>query len=77
MIAMRVFEVFLRSGAKAELQAEILHDDSRNGDKIYFYGDNSLNQIVAYFNRADVAGVVFGPDKATQVPRRKVDVFRG
>ena len=67
---MRVFEIILRSGAKAEILAEILHDDSGKGDKIYFYNDKSLNQIVAYFNRADVAGVIFGPDKAPSSSRR-------
>ena len=66
---MRVFEVFLRSGTRAELHAESLHDDARNEDKIYFYGDKSQNHVVAYFLRSEVSGIVFGPDKASTVTR--------
>ena len=72
---MRVFEVYLRSGAKAEFEAEALRDDSQNEDRIFFYGDTSLNQVVAYFNRTDVAGVIFGEDKPVTT-RRKMDNFR-
>jgi hypothetical protein len=61
---MRVFEVILRSGAKAEIMAEVLHDDYGKDNKIYFYKDEGLKQLVAYFNREDVAGIVLGPDNA-------------
>jgi len=67
---MRVFEVILRSGAKAEITAEIMDDQSTNDDKIYFYRDKGLKQPVAYFNRADVAGIILGPDHSSITPRR-------
>jgi hypothetical protein len=69
--SMRVFEVVLRSGAKAEITAEILHDDSGEDNRIYFYRDKGLKQIVAYFNKEDVAGIVFGPDHSSISPRYK------
>jgi hypothetical protein len=59
------------SGAKNEVLAEVLHDDPAVDDKIYFYRDKGLKQLVAYFIRAQVAGIVLGPDNATVVPRHK------
>jgi hypothetical protein len=68
---MRIFEVILRSGAKAEVMAETLHDSAANDNKIYFYRDKGMKQLVAYFNREDVAGMVLGPDNSTVIPRYK------
>ena len=68
---MRVYEVVLRSGAKAEVTAEILHDDARNDNKIYFYRDHSQKQLVAYFLRDEIAGIVVGPDNASTSVRYK------
>ena len=67
---MRVFEVVLRSGAKAEITAEILHDDAERDTKIYFFRDKSQKQLVAYFIRSEIAGIILGPDNATIVRRR-------
>jgi hypothetical protein len=66
---MRIFEVVLRSGAKAAITAEIMDDQTANDDKIYFYRDNGLKQLAAYFNRADVVGIVLGPDHSNMAPR--------
>jgi hypothetical protein len=68
---MRVYEVVLRSGAKAEVSAEILHDDASNDNKVYFYRDHSQKQLVAYFLRDEIAGIVVGPDNATAPVRYK------
>lgn len=68
---MRLYEVVMCSGAKNEVLAEVLHDDPALDDKIYFYRDKGLKQLVAYFIRAQVAGIVMGPDNATVVPRHK------
>jgi hypothetical protein len=65
---MRVYEIVMRSGAKCEVTAEIIHDDPTLDDKIYFYRDKSQKQLVAYFLREYVAGMILGPDNAT-VPR--------
>jgi hypothetical protein len=68
---MRVYEVVLRSGAKAEVTAEVLHDDAGNDAKIYFYRDHSQKQLVAYFLRDEIAGIVVGPDNSSAVLRHK------
>ena len=73
---MRAYEVFLRSGAKAEFEAEHLNEESHHGEKIYFYSDTSLTHVVAYFNRTDIVGIIYGPDKPVS-GRRKIDSFRG
>jgi hypothetical protein len=68
---MRVYEVVMRSGAKNEVMAEVMHDDPVVDDKIYFYRDKGLKQLVAYFIRDQVAGIILGPDNASAVPRYK------
>ena len=68
---MRAYEVVMRSGAKNEVMAEVLHDDPDLDDKIYFYRDKGLKQLVAYFIRDEVAGIILGPDNASAVPRYK------
>jgi len=68
---MRVYEVVMRSGAKNDVTAEVLHDDPTIDDKIYFYRDKGLKQLVAYFIRDQVAGIILGPDNASAVPRYK------
>jgi hypothetical protein len=62
---MRIFEVHLRSGAKAEITAEIFQEKTGEENKIYFYRDQGLKHLAAYFNREDVAGIVFGQDNAS------------
>lgn len=64
---MRIFEVHLRSGATIEITAEILQDDSKESHKIFFYRDKRLNQLVAYFNREDVAGITFGQEISSTI----------
>jgi hypothetical protein len=66
---MRVYEIVFRSGAKAEVAAEILHDDVGNDENIYFYHDKGHKQLVAYFLRSEVAGIILGPDNASTIPR--------
>jgi hypothetical protein len=68
---MRVYEVVMRSGAKNEITAEVVHDDPTVDDKIYFYRDKGLKQLVAYFIRDQVAGIILGPDNAAGGPRYK------
>jgi hypothetical protein len=68
---MRAYEVVMRSGAKTEVTAEILHDDPSLDDKIYFYRDRGLKQLVAYFLRDEVAGIILGPESSSAVPRYK------
>ena len=68
---MRAYEVVMRSGARNEVMAEVMHDDPALDDKIYFYRDKGLKQLVAYFIRAEVAGIILGPDNASAVPRYK------
>ncbi len=67
---MRVYEVVLRSGAKAEVTAEIMHDDAARDTKIYFFRDKGQKQMVAYFLREEVAGVILGQDSGSTVPAR-------
>jgi len=64
---MRVFEVVMKSGAKSEITAEILHDDVANDNKIYFYRDKGHKQLVAYFLRDEVAGIIYGHDNASTI----------
>ena len=66
---MRAYEVVMRSGAKNEVTAEVMHDDPALDDKIYFYRDKGQKQLVAYFIREEVAGIILGPDNASAVPR--------
>ncbi len=68
---MRVYEVVLRSGAKSEITAESLHDDVSQDNKVYFYRDKSHKQLVAYFLRDEIAGIILGPDNATVLSRYK------
>ncbi len=68
---MRVYEIVLRSGAKAEVTAEVLHDDVAKDNKIYFYRDLGQKQLVAYFLRDEIAGIVVGPDNASAAMRYK------
>jgi hypothetical protein len=68
---MRAYEVVMRSGAKNEVMAEVMHDDPTVDDKVYFYRDKGLKQLVAYFVRDEVAGIILGPDNASAVPRHK------
>ena len=68
---MRVYEVVMRSGAKNEITAEVLHDDPAVDNKIYFYRDKGQKQLLAYFVRDEVAGIILGPDNASGVPRYK------
>jgi hypothetical protein len=67
---MRSYEIVMRSGAKTEVMAEILIDEPDVDAKVYFYRDKGLKQLVAYFIRAEIAGIVVGPDNAsvTAVP---------
>ena len=69
---MRVYEVVMRSGAKSEVMAEVLHDDPGMDDKIYFYRDKGLKQLVAYFLREEVAGIILGSETPSVVPRYNV-----
>jgi hypothetical protein len=66
---MRIFEVVLRSGARAEVTAEIFQEKPGEDDRIYFYRDKGLKQLAAYFNRDDVAGIIFGQDNASYTRR--------
>jgi hypothetical protein len=66
---MRAYEIVLRSGAKTEVTAEVIHDDPSIDDKIYFYRDKGQKQLIAYFLRDQVAGIILGPDNAGAVPR--------
>ena len=59
----------MRSGAKNEVTAEVIRDEPALDDKIYFYRDKGLKQLVAYFIRDQVAGIILGPDNASAVPR--------
>ena len=68
---MRVYEIVMRSGAKSEVTAEVLYDDPAVDPKIYFYRDKGQKQLVAYFIREQVAGIVLGPDNASGVQRHK------
>jgi hypothetical protein len=68
---MRAYEVVMRSGARNEVMAEVMHDDPALDDKIYFYRDKGLKQLVAYFIRDEVAGIILGPDNASAAPRYK------
>lgn len=70
-MSMRVYEVVLRSGAKAEVTAEILHDDAGVDNKVYFFRDKGHKQLVAYFLRDEIAGIILGPDNASTMPRYK------
>ena len=54
-----------------KITAEVLHDDPALDDKIYFYRDAGLKQLVAYFLRDEVAGIVLGPDNVSGVERHK------
>ncbi len=62
---MRIFEVVLRSGARAEVTAEIFQEKTGEDNRIYFYRDQGLKHLAAYFNREDVAGIIFGQDSAS------------
>jgi len=66
---MRVYEVVLCSGAKTEVTAESMHDETGDDNKIYFYRDKGHKQLVAYFIREEVAGIIMGPDNARSLPR--------
>ena len=68
---MRVYEIVMRSGAKAEVTAEVVHDDPAVDDKIYFYRDKGLKQLVAYFIRDEVSGIILGPDNVAAAVRYK------
>ena len=68
---MRIYEIVLRSGAKAEVAAEVLHDDEAHDNKIYFYRDPNQKQLVAYFLRDEIAGIVVGPDNSSAAVRYK------
>jgi len=67
---MRVYEVILRSGAKADVTAETLHDDPGKDNKIYFFRDKTHKHLVAYFVREEVAGIILGPDNPSNMPFR-------
>jgi hypothetical protein len=67
---MRVFEVFLRSGTKVEIVAEVLQEAQGEDSKVYFYRDKGLKQITAYFHREEVAGIIFGPENASAASPR-------
>jgi hypothetical protein len=60
----------LRSGAKTEITAEVLQDSAGSDSKIYFYRDKSLKQLAAYFNREDVAGIIFGQENSSTLRNR-------
>jgi hypothetical protein len=68
---MRVYEIIMRSGAKNEVTAEVMLDDVDADQKIYFYRDNGLKQLVAYFIREEVAGIILGPDNVSGTQRYK------
>jgi hypothetical protein len=68
---MRVYDVVMCSGAKSEVIAEVLHDDPEHDHKIYFYRDKGQKQLVAYFLREEVAGIMIGPDNAAPGTRYK------
>lgn len=68
---MRAYEVVMRSGAKNEVTAEVMHDDPALDDRIYFYRDTTQKQLVAYFLREEVAGIILGPDNVSGAQRHK------
>jgi hypothetical protein len=67
---MRIFEVYLRSGVRAEITAEALQDNGAVDNKVYFYRDKSLKQLAAYFNRDEVVGIVFGQENSSTLHRQ-------
>ncbi len=74
---MRAYEVVMRSGAKNEVMAEVLHDDPGLDDKIYFYRDKCLKQLVAYFLREEVAGIILGPENPAPSRATNNSLHRG
>jgi hypothetical protein len=68
---MRIFEIVLRSGAKAQVTAEIFQEKPDEDNRIYFYRDQGLKQLAAYFNREDVAGIIFGQDQSGSLYTRR------
>ena len=66
---MRIYEIVFRSGTKVEIAAEILHDDKAVDDKVYFYRDSEEKQLVAYFLRDEIAGIILGADSARTLPK--------
>jgi hypothetical protein len=70
-LAMRVYEIVMRSGSKSEVTAEVMHDDPSLDNKIFFYRDKGLKQLVAYFIRDEVAGIILGPDNVSGAQRFK------
>lgn len=68
---MRVYEVVLRSGARVEILAEHMQESSPDDARVIFYSDKNQKKMIAYFQREDVAGIVFGPDSGSTVQRNK------
>jgi hypothetical protein len=62
---MRSYEIVMRSGAKCEVTADVFIDDPNVDTKVYFYRDKGLKQLVAYFLRDEIAGIIVGPDNAS------------
>jgi hypothetical protein len=66
---MRAYDIVMLSGAKAEVIAEAMHDDREISDKIYFYRDAGHKQVVAYFLRNQVAGIIFERNNSSATRR--------
>ena len=60
---MRLHRVILRSGANADIEANVLFDDPAS-DSLFFYLDEAQQHLVATLNRDQVAGIIFHPKKS-------------
>ena len=54
----------MQSGANMDIVANAMLDDPATSEVIYFFHDETMHHLVATVRRADVAGVIFGPQKS-------------
>jgi hypothetical protein len=57
----------MRSGAHVEVVAKAMIDDPASTE-ILFYQDESGHHLAATIRRADIAGLILGPQKSSAIP---------
>lgn len=64
---MRLYRLIMRSGAHVEVVAQIMIDEPTSAE-ILFYQDESGHHLAATVRRADIAGLILGPQNSSAIP---------
>ena len=62
---MRLYRVVMRSGVNMDVMAKAMVDDPAVSDVVYFFHDETMHHLAAFVKRAEIAGIILGPQKSS------------